>query len=84
MDSRLPITNRWWRPDWRAKRDSPDGVNSRENADAVFQLMVGIAATLNKPIFLTPEFGSAPQEMLRELAVCSANPGEAEVRDLRG
>jgi hypothetical protein len=51
----------------------PENVNSREKAETVFHVMVGLAAILRKEVFLTPEFGSATNEQLRSLAVCSVD-----------
>lgn len=47
----------------------PEDVDSAEKAEDVFRLMIAISDILAKEVFLTPEFGSATPEKLRELAV---------------
>lgn len=60
----------------------PEDVNSLEKANAVFRLMIEIASLLDKQVLLTPEFGSADAEKLRQLALCVAEPGSTAVRCL--
>lgn len=59
----------------------PDDVNSREKAEIIFGLMVRLAKLLHKDVLLTPEFGSASKEKLRNLAVCKVDStGQIESR----
>lgn len=52
----------------------PEDVDSSEKAEAVFQLLSGMASVLETKVFLTPVFGSATFDKLRELSICIADP----------
>jgi hypothetical protein len=58
----------------------PEDVTSAEKADAVFKLMKGLALTLDKEVFMVQEHGSARDEELRKMAICSCNPSNLEIR----
>jgi hypothetical protein len=58
----------------------PEDVDSREKAESVFDLMLSIAKLLGKEVFMTPEFGSASVDRLREMAICVADPISSSIR----
>ena len=58
----------------------PEDVISAEKADAVFKLMKGLARTLGKEVFMVQENGSASDEELRKMAICSCEPSSLEIR----
>jgi hypothetical protein len=65
----------------------PDDIDCRERADAIFMLMKCIARLLAKEVFMVRECGSFTGEELKQMAVCSCDPINAEIRlneDLSG
>jgi hypothetical protein len=58
----------------------PEDVDSSEKADAVFTLMKCIARLLGKEVFMVQEHGSATDEELKRMAVCSCGPIDAEIK----
>jgi hypothetical protein len=58
----------------------PEEVDSNEKACAVFELMSGTASELGKEVFLIPEYASATQQQLREMAICSADPRTGKIK----
>jgi hypothetical protein len=58
----------------------PEDVDSMEKAEAVFGFMREISVLLNKEVLLTPEFGGATPEELRNLAVCVVEPTEHTIQ----
>jgi hypothetical protein len=58
----------------------PEDVDSPEKAEAVFTLIKAVARLLKKEVFLVQEHGSATPEELRQMAICSCDPIDAEIR----
>jgi hypothetical protein len=58
----------------------PEDIDCREKADAVFMLMKCIARVLAKEVFMVRECGSCTDEELRQMAVCSCDPINADIR----
>ena len=57
----------------------PEDVDSLEKAQAVFMLMKCIARLLKKEVFMVAE-SSFDDEELRQMALCSCNPSDLEIR----
>jgi len=60
----------------------PEDVDSSQKAESVFQLMLAIADTLGRTVFLMPELGSATDDQLRAAALCIAEPNRNSVQCL--
>jgi hypothetical protein len=58
----------------------PEDIDSPEKANAVFALIKAIARLLQKEVFLVEENASATPEELRQMAACSCDPRNAEIR----
>ena len=58
----------------------PEDVDSAEKANAVFELMSGIACELRKETFLIPEYASATKYELKRMAICSADRDSGKIK----
>lgn len=54
----------------------PDDINTEEKAGAVLKAMTETSKCLGKEVFLMPEGCVSPNNELREMAICTAGPGE--------
>jgi hypothetical protein len=57
----------------------PEDVDSFEKAQAVFMLIKCMARLLEKEVFMVAE-SSLGTEELRQMAICSCNPSDLEIR----
>lgn len=58
----------------------PEDVTSAEKAGAVFNLMKGLAQTLDREVFMVPESGDVSNQELRKMAICFCDPLSLEIR----
>ena len=52
----------------------PEDVDSEKKAQSVFDFVSGIAKLLKKEVILAPEYGSADETQLKQIAFCTVDP----------